>query len=126
MAPTKAKATPERIAQGKRILEAVNTWKREGQHRTVKELLGIIGVSEPTYYNWIGGTVDNIAAVNLLKLCRETRFRAAYIIWGQKPKRTLDNHVVEDLLRELEAYTPDQWEQLLTYAKFIKSSPPPK
>lgn len=110
--------------RGQRIKEARLYWQSQGRDRTVKALVGLLGVTEPTYYNWEGDKVDDILASNLMKLSKVTGFHPNYLANNRRPKMLSEDAALARLLDIIEDFTQSEFDAVINHAMLIRNARP--
>ena len=114
------------MTQGARIKEAADSWIRENQARTAKELCDKIGVTEQAFYKWIDGNTKSIKAENFMKFVSLTRFHPRYLLWGEKPKMLMDDSKSTALLYQVSDMEGAEFAKLVDYADTLIRARKPK
>lgn len=110
--------------RGERIKEAREYWQVRGQGRSVLQLCDLVGVSEPTYYNWEGNKVQNILAGNLMKFCKVTGFHPNYIETGRVPKTISEDDAIAQMLEIAKDLTASEKADGIKLLRMLRDSRP--
>jgi transcriptional regulator with XRE-family HTH domain len=118
-------AYASRMTRGERIKQAKDYWLRQKPDRTVLQLCAMVGVSEPTYYNWEGDKTKSILAENFLKFCQLTGFNPNWLLWGRGRKMLADDKAFSALFDTMQDFTDEEFDALLAHAKLLKHARKP-
>lgn len=110
--------------RGARIKEARLYWQTQGRDRTVKGLCALLGISEPTYYNWEGDKVDDILASNLMKFSKVTGFHPYYLANNRRPKLLSDDAALSELMSVIENFDEAELKDVIKHARLIRDARP--
>lgn len=111
--------------RGARIKEARLYWQSQGHgDRTAKGLCAILGISEPTYYNWEGDKVDDILASNLMKFSKVTGFHPNYLANNRRPKLLSEDAALAELLGTIEDFSDAELKDVIKHARLIRDARP--
>jgi hypothetical protein len=104
--------------RGARIKEARLYWQSQGTDRTVKSLCVLLGISEPTYYNWEGDKVDDILANNLMKFSKVTGFHPS----NRRPKLLAEDAALAELMSVIDDFNDAELQDVIKHARLIRSA----
>lgn len=110
--------------RGERIKEAASNWVNQEKGRTILQLCKLVGITEPTYYNWIKNDGKDIFAGNLMKFSKVTGFNPSYLTNNRLPKLIAEDELLSALLDRIETFSEDEYKDLVKYADMIISARP--